>query len=264
MRASRLLAIVLLLPSIAFAAPASAPAAPPAAAPAAPTRCLLLVDLKTGKTVLREGDAQCAERFSPCSTFKIFNALVGLETGVLRDENTLYRWDGKDRGREAWNRDQTLASAMRDSAVWYFQRVAAEIGPERMQAWLDRVGYGNRDISGDQQRFWLESSLLISADEQVAFVAKLYRGELPFRPDVVATVKKILVQSDEAGVTFSGKTGSGEREDGRRLGWFVGDATGPRGEYVFAVNLLGMDDGIDGRRAKEVAREMLRARGLLP
>jgi bla regulator protein BlaR1 len=133
-----------------------------------------------------------------------------------------------------------------------------------MQEWLDRVGYGNRDISGGQNRFWLMSSLLLSADEQAAFIAKLYRGELPFRPEVVATVKKILVQSDEAGVTFSGKTGSGGWDDGRALGWFVGDVKGPKGESVFAVNLVGKDDGIDGRRAREVAREMLRERGLLP
>ena len=200
----------------------------------------------------------------PCSTFKILNALIGLQTGVLTDENTKYRWDGEDRGREAWNRDQTLASAMRDSVVWYFRRVADEIGPRRMQAWLDRVGYGNRDISGGQQRFWLMSSLLISADEQAAFLAKLYRGELPFRPEVMATVKKILVQSDAEGVTLSGKTGSGEWSDRRRLAWFVGDVKGPKGEYVFAVNLVGDEDGIDGRRAREVAREMLRKQGLLP
>jgi beta-lactamase class D len=243
------------------------PAAPATAAPesAAPvTRCLLLVDLSTGETLLREGGEQCAERFSPCSTFKIPNALIGLQTGVLADENTTFKWNGEDYGREAANRDQTLTSAIQNSIVWYFRRVAEEIGPRRMQNWLDRLEYGNRDISGGQKKFWLMSSLLISADEQVAFMAKLYRNELPFRPEAVATVKKILVNSDEGGAILSGKTGSGEWSDGRKLGWFVGDLKGPKGEYVFAVNLVGEREGIDGRRAREVAKEMLQKQGLLP
>ncbi len=256
-------------------APAPAPAAPAPAdppaddAPAAETgppvaRCLVLVNLATGETVLREGGEQCAERFSPCSTFKIPNALIGLQTGVLTDANTTFKWDGHDYGRAAANRDQTLTSAIQNSIVWYFRRVAEEIGPRRMQNWLDRIEYGNRDISGGQKKFWLMSSLLISADEQVAFMAKLYRNELPFQPEAVATVKQILVNSDENGVVLSGKTGSGEWSDGRYLGWFVGDVKGPKGEYVFAVNLVGEAEGIDGRRARDVAKEMLRERGLLP
>lgn len=241
-----------------------APATEPAEAASPVTRCLVLVDLATGETVLREGGDLCAERYSPCSTFKIPNALIGLQTGVLTDGNTTYKWSGEDYGREVANRDQTLASAIQNSIVWYFRRVAEEIGPRRMQNWLDRIEYGNRDISGGQKKFWLMSSLLISADEQVAFMAKLYRNELPFQPEAVATVKKILVHSEENGVVLSGKTGSGEWSDGRRLGWFVGDLKGPKGEYVFAVNLVGDRQGIDGRRAREVAQEMLRKQGLLP
>jgi len=247
-------------------APADAPAAgtPPAETGPPVARCLVLVNLATGETVLREGGEQCAERFSPCSTFKIPNALIGLQTGVLTDANTTFKWDGHDYGREAANRDQTLTSAIQNSIVWYFRRVAEEIGPRRMQNWLDRIEYGNRDLSGGQKKFWLMSSLLISADEQVAFMAKLYRNELPFTAEAVATVKEILVNSDENGVVLSGKTGSGEWSDGRKLGWFVGDLKGPKGEFVFAVNLVGEREGIDGRRAREVARQMLQERGLLP
>ena len=247
-------------------APADAPAAgtPPAETGPPVARCLVLVNLATGETLLREGGEQCAERYSPCSTFKIPNALIGLQTGVLTDANTTFKWSGEDYGREVANRDQTLTSAIQNSIVWYFRRVAEEIGPRRMQNWLDRIEYGNRDISGGQKKFWLMSSLLISADEQVAFLAKLYRNELPFMPEAVATVKKILVNSDEGGAILSGKTGSGEWSDGRKLGWFVGDLKGPKGEYVFAVNLVGEREGIDGRRAREVARKMLQERGVLP
>ena len=102
-------------------------------------------------------------RLPPCSTFKVFHALIGLDSGVLDrdDARTLMKWKGKPSSIAAWNHDQTLASAMRHSVVWYFQRVATGIGEERMQRGLDRIGYGNRDISGGLTRFWLQSSLKI-------------------------------------------------------------------------------------------------------
>ena len=80
-------------------------------------------------TVINE--AQSEIRRTPCSTFKMFHALIGLDAGVLDrdDAKTLMRWDGKPSSVAVWNRDQTLASAMRNSVVWYFRRVAAAIGP---------------------------------------------------------------------------------------------------------------------------------------
>src|SRR5687767_12874214 len=44
----------------------------------------VLLDLETGHT-RRYAPERAAERFSPKSTFKIPNTLIGLETGVLRD-----------------------------------------------------------------------------------------------------------------------------------------------------------------------------------
>lgn len=80
--------------------------------------------------------ARSETRFSPCSTFKVFHALIGLDSGVLErdDARTLMKWNGKPSSIAAWNHDQTLASAIRHSVVWYFQRVAAGIGEERMRA----------------------------------------------------------------------------------------------------------------------------------
>jgi beta-lactamase class D len=31
--------------------------------------------------------------------------------------------------------------------VWYYQQLAERIGAERMQLYLERINYGNRDIS---------------------------------------------------------------------------------------------------------------------
>ncbi len=94
-------------------------------------------------------------RFLPASTFKIFNALVALETGVIPDEHATFKWDGVERSVPAWNQDHDLASAISVSAVWYFQELARRIGRERMQEWIDRAKYGNQNIGGEIDSFWL-------------------------------------------------------------------------------------------------------------
>ena len=38
-----------------------------------------------------------------------------------------------------WRQDHTLATAMRDSVVWYFQEIAKRLGPEREREYFDAV-----------------------------------------------------------------------------------------------------------------------------
>ena len=223
--------------------------------------CFVMLDLESGE-YLRVNPERCAERLSPCSTFKIANSLIALETGVLEDENSEIKWDGRKRARETWNRDQTLASAVKYSAVWYFQEVAGRIGAERMAEYLEKIGYGNEDISGGLKRFWLGDSLKISADEQVEFLARMLRKELPFSERNVGIVIKILRQDDVAGKLY-GKTGSGRLEGETRIGWFVGFVELEGNFKVFALGLKG-GRGTHGFLARDKAIVILRALGLLP
>jgi len=226
--------------------------------------CFVLYDVRQDRT-LRVNDAECGRRLPPCSTFKVFNSLAGLQAGVLQDETTLFEWDHTTQPLPAWERDHTLATAVRDSVVWYFQRVAAGVGEKAMQGYLDAVGYGNRDMSGGLTRFWLGSSLKISPDEQVAFLRRLYGGELPFDCRSVDIVKKILVQDEQRGVVFSGKTGSCDAGGEKRVGWFVGRQASPTADYIFATRIVGPDRGLprgqgpDGIHAREISRGMLEA-----
>jgi bla regulator protein BlaR1 len=109
--------------------------------------CFVLYDAHEDRT-LRVNDAECRRALTPCPTFKVFNSLAGLQSGVLHDESTLFAWDHTPQPVPAWEKDHTLATAVRDSVVWYFQRVAAGVGERAMQGYLDAVGYGNRDMSG--------------------------------------------------------------------------------------------------------------------
>ena len=134
--------------------------------------------------VLNESRAK--QGFIPASTFKIPNALIGLEVGAIADENEVFRWDGKPKIRSEWERDQTLDTGMKYSVVWMFQEVARRIGKERMKEWLVRLDYGNRDMRGGIDQFWLQGAIRISAFQQVDFLRKLSEGELRDDPALAA------------------------------------------------------------------------------
>lgn len=217
--------------------------------------CFVLKEIGADWT-LRFGDARCAERLAPCSTFKIFNALAALDSGVLDGPDATIPWDGKPKHFKAWQRDHTLATAIRDSVLWYFQEVARRIGLEGMKGYLDRCAYGNRSTAGGVDQFWLDGSLAISANEQADFLERLYADRLPFKPQAMKAVRKMLVLRKGDDWVFSGKTGTGGRDDRAILGWFVGHVRRGEREYVFALNIRA-EEGARGQTARDIAFRIL-------
>src|SRR5258708_1343483 len=137
---------------------------------------------------VRSGEAKL-----PASTFKIPNSIIALETGVVADpDKDVFKWDGVTRSIEAWNKDHTLRSAIAVSAVPVYQEIARRIGQERMQKYLDLLEYGNRDIGGGLEQFWLTGNLRIGPIEQVEFVDRLRRGVLPVSKRTQELVRDIL------------------------------------------------------------------------
>jgi beta-lactamase class D len=197
----------------------------------------ILLDVDKG-TAFTVNPALVDKRFLPASTYKIPNTLIGLETGVISGETFTLPWDGKKREIDAWNRDQDLQSALRESVVWFYQEVARRIGQARMQAWVDKLGYGNRDLSGGVDRFWLDGGLRISPREQAELLRKLITGKLPVKPEHVALVRKLLVVEETPGYTIRAKTGTAIRVP-EQLGWLVGEVDAGDARYTFATLILG-------------------------
>ena len=170
---------------------------------------------------LVHNEARARQRFLPASTFKIPHAVIALETGALADENEVFAWDGKPKLRAAWERDQTLATAMRDSTVWTFQEIARRIGKARMREWLERLDYGNRDLGGGIDLFWLQGALRVSAFEQVAMLHRLAEGRLPATQRAQRLVRQALVVEKTREHTLYAKTGTtGHVKD--PVAWWVG------------------------------------------
>jgi beta-lactamase class D len=108
---------------------------------------------------------------------------------------------------------------------------------------LRRIGYGNADISGGIDRFWLNSTLQISPDEQVELLTRLVRGEMPFTQRDLDILRTIMTAGGKPGVyVLRGKTGAGPAPDGEgAIGWFVGYLEKHDGTYTFATLLRGPD-----------------------
>jgi len=210
---------------------------------------------------------ECRKRLSPASTFKILNSLIGLESGVIRDEHFVIPWDSVHRDAESWNRDHDLASAIANSVVPYYQELARRVGRARMSAYIDSTGYGNNDASGPIDRFWLGGTLLISAEEQVGFLRRLHDGSLPFSSRSMDIVREILVLERTGTYVLRGKTGFVEDRSGVAVGWFVGYVEKAGNVYFFALNMTSPHRKRDGGKIfaerKSSAIAILRDLGVL-
>lgn len=207
------------------------------------------------------------ERRAPCSTFKIWNSLIGLETGVVTDPDALFwKWDGKHRFLPEWSRDQTLRSAIKTSCVPAFQAFARKIGRKRMQRWIDVLGYGDRDISAGVDVFWLpdppkRKTILISPVEQVRLLSKLLEGKLPISSRSFKILSDITTLATTSRGVLHGKTGTELGKKGKNVGWFVGWVEHDGKKYAFACVLKGR--GVMGADARELVKQALVRAGLL-
>lgn len=221
----------------------------------------VLLDLESGHYQVYN-DANSKKRVSPDSTYKIISSLVGLETEVVTNENAQMEWDGTIYPFEQWNKDQTLTSATINSVSWYFQKVDSLVGKTRIESYLKQMGYGNVDLSGGINEFWLESSLKISPIEQVKILEKLYTYKLPFSRRNIDIVKKTIKLSDQDKITLYGKTGTGIVNGNQLNGWFVGFVESKGKVFAFATNIQGKV-WTDGATAKTITLSILKDKNIL-
>ena len=208
--------------------------------------CFILYDLKRDRYI-RYNSNHCQKRFIPASTFKIFNSLVALETKAIADENTVIAWDGvSNQSFPAWNQDQNMRTAFTRSVVWFYQYLARRIGKERMTKYIQAASYGNQDIEDKIDIFWLKGKLRISPEEQIKFLVKLYKEDLPFSSAVIKTVKDIMIIERQDTYTLRGKTGWGTNVDElQNIGWYVGYAEKDNNVYFYALNMTNQDPKFD-------------------
>jgi beta-lactamase class D len=201
------------------------------------------------------------QRFLPASTFKIVNSLIGIETGKIVDEKMVIPWDGVARWNKDWNQDLTMEQAFKLSSVPYYQEVARRIGRDTMERWIDSLRYGNMDISGPIDSFWLNNTLKISPDEQLGLVKRLYFDQLPFQKRAQQIVRDVMLMEDNTQYKLSYKTGTGYDEMQNTIGWVVGWIEENHHVYFFVTFIKTPSKNIDKNIKINITRGILKELG---
>lgn len=211
-------------------------------------------------------------RRSPCSTFKIISSLIALENGIIDPDDSTRTWSGEIFWNEEWNRDIDFSDAFHASCVWYFREVIDEIGNDLMQEEINKLQYGNCNISDWEGRlntnnnnpvltgFWIESSLLISPREQVEVMERIFGDDTDYSEETLDQLKQVMLLSeqDEEAVSIYGKTGMGKENGIVVDAWYTGFADTAEKRIYFCVYLGETDnENASSARAREIARELV-------
>ena len=227
----------------------------------------VLYDVTNRRYTVYDSDLASTRR-SPCSTFKIISSLIALENGIFEPEDSTRDWSGEVFWNEDWNKDINFSEAFRTSCVWYYRQVIDDIGKDMMQKELDKLQYGNCDISDWEGRlntnnnnraltgFWVESSLMISPKEQVEVMERIFGENSDYSEETQNELKQVMLVSeqDRSDISIYGKTGMGKTEGVVVDAWFAGFAESTEGNIYFCV-YLGRTDSMDvsSLLAREIA-----------
>ena len=226
-----------------------------------------LFDNAQGSFILSDRKRFRDSAYLPASTFKVVNALIGLETGKVKDDSTVIPWDGITRRVPEWNQDLSMYRAFRVSSVPWFQELARRIGKDTMQRWLDTLGYGRkkgRAVIHQIDSFWLDNSIKMTPDEQLGLMKKLYFDQLPFQRRTGEIVSRMMLMEDNSNYRLSYKTGWGIAENGDSIGWIIGWVEENKHPYFFVLQLRSSDAQVDMPAARlKVLKGILKELGFM-
>lgn len=224
----------------------------------------------TGVLVIKRGQTEeiygndlkrASTEYVPASTFKMLNALIGLEHHKATTTE-VFKWDGQKRLFPDWEKDMTLGDAMKASAIPVYQELAQRIGLDLMAKEVKRIGFGNADIGSEVDNFWLVGPLKITPEQETQFAYELANKTLPFSKNVQEQVQSMVFIEEKNGRKIYAKSGWGWDVE-PQVGWLTGWVVQPQGEIVaFSLNLE-MKKGIPSSIRKEIAYKGLEQLGVL-
>lgn len=173
----------------------------------------------------------------PASTFKITNSIIALETEVVENDSTIFKWNGEQRRLRRWEQDLTFKDAFHFSCVPCYQEIARNIGAKSMNKYLTKLDYGNMKVdSANIDLFWLEGESQINQFQQIDFLKRFYYSKLPIAERTEMIMKRMMIVEENEAYKLSGKTGWSIR-NGNNNGWFVGYLESHNKIYFFATNI---------------------------
>lgn len=221
----------------------------------------IIISSLDGKIEYIQNKSRSPKRYLPASKFKIPNTLIALEEGAIINEKEIIKWDGKDKGWEPWNKDQTLETAFPSSCVWFYQELAKRVENDKYLSHLNKLHYGNEKTGPDVTTFWLKGELKISAREQIEFLKKLYKEEIPYKAKHTKILKKLMIAEETPEYILRAKTGRAMRIKAQH-GWYVGYVETKEQVWFFATNIE-IKKKSDAVYRKEITMEALKLKGII-
>ena len=190
--------------------------------------------------------------YSPGATFNIFNALVAIHIGRIPDVNGLI----DAQVAPETHQEITLTEAFKGSSNEHFKALARKIGKDTMKTWVDSVKYGNMKLGRSVDQFWSDNTILISADEQLGLIKRLYFKQLPFRASVQDELKKLLIVENNAQFQLAYQLGTAP-EKGKTICWVMGWIEENRHVYPFVLNFTSASESDNKKLSKEITEDIL-------
>lgn len=184
----------------------------------------------------------CASGQLPASTFKIPNSIIALETGIIENKQTLFKWNGEKRAFPIWEQDLNLKDAFHFSCVPCYKELARKIGVERMVVYTDKLDYGKMEVATNSiENFWLIGNSKINQFQQIDFLQRFQESQLPIKDRSEKIMKELMMIEHNKDYKISGKTGWSITENINN-GWFVGYIEAKNQVFYFATNIEPKDD----------------------
>ena len=195
----------------------------------------------------------------PASTFKIPNSMIALETGVVENLQTTFKWNGEKRHFKIWEQDMDFKNAFQLSCLPCYQGIAKRVGVDRMNGWLDKLAYTDKITvdSNNIDLFWITGDWQITPFQQIDFLKRLYNSKLPISGKTERIVKELMRIEENEAYTLNGKTGWSFDEETNN-GWFVGYLETNEQVFFFATNVE-PKEGFNMKKFPVVRKEVTRA-----
>jgi len=186
---------------------------------------------------------------SPLATFDIVQSLIAIQTGVVKDDTSRFPWRRPDPDSlfPAIHEPETdpcrYSNTLRQAFLFScesergFGELARRIGKDTLKKWIDSLGYGNKDMSGAIDSFWLNKGMKVTADEQLGLMKKLYFDQLPFYQRTQQVVRGMMQKEGNANYSLTYKTATGLNGAGHAASWILGWIEENKHAYFFVLNL---------------------------
>lgn len=224
--------------------------------------CFVLFD-ETDNEYIKYNSSLCDTGYLPASTFKIPNSLIALEENVVSDTNDIIKWNGHEWPHAVWNKDQTLKTAFQYSCIWVYFEFAEQVGIEKYHHYLEKFNYGNKNLSGPPNHFWLEGSFKISANQQVEFLRNFYNHKLEISERSTSIIKNIMVLEQTPSYKISGKTGGTKINENEYIMWLVGYVEAANKTYFYALNFKANNFNKTKNARFEITKSILEELGII-